>query len=155
MPVVPFEDIGTSSREQIDLLFEALVYEDSEENWERVDAWVAGLFGLRKRDIQVIADTLKYNLPFAHNRGKPPTQPSQEEVKTFCLTLASELQPWAQRLDADIKVNLPTLSPWEVVHIQKNINRFPISSSSQQFSGDWPEVLTDSRPIRHYGSANA
>ena len=91
-----------------------------------------------------IRDSLKYNLPFAHNREAAQAQPSQEEVKTFCLTLASELQPWAQRLDADIKVqpvNLPTLSPWEVVHIQKNINRFPISSSSQQFSGDWPEVL--------------
>lgn len=144
MPVVPFEDIGTSSREQVDLLFEALVYEDSEENWERVDAWVAGLFGLRKRDLQVIADTLKYNLPFARNRETAQAQPSREEIKTFCLTLASELQPWAQRLNADIKVEpvkLPALSPWEVVHIQKNINQSSISGGSQQFSGDWPQVL--------------
>lgn len=144
IPILPFEELDTSAREQVDLLFEALVYEDSEENWERVDTWAAGLFGLRKRDLQVIADTLKYNLPFARNRETAQAQPSREEIKIFCLTLASELQPWAQRLNADIKVqpvNLPALSPWEVVHIQKNINYSSISGGSQQFSGDWPQVL--------------
>lgn len=144
IPVISFEDLDTSAREQINPLFEALVHEDSEENWERVDTWAAGLFGLRKRDLQVIADTLKYNLPFASNRKAAQAQPSHEEVKTFCLALASELQPWAQRLDADIKVQpvkLPALSPWEVVHIQINTNHSSISGGLRQLSTDWPEVL--------------
>ena len=33
-----------------------------------MDEWVIGLYGLSQRDMQVILDTLEFNLPFAENK---------------------------------------------------------------------------------------
>ena len=115
-----FDALERSILEQIDPLFDAIVKDDSEQNWARVDAWVAALYGLRQSDLQVIADTLKFNLPFSENRSAAQANPRADEVGAFCSTLASDLEPWAQRSGRSIKVisvNQPKRSPWRVVRI--------------------------------------
>ena len=109
-PVPPFDEFGSSELDQIERLFENLVRQNSEKGWEEVDAWVASLYGLRPRDLQVIADTLAFNLPFAQNRKQAQTVPTAPQIKLFCNTLQSELKPWAQRTCKDIHV-LPVPVP--------------------------------------------
>jgi hypothetical protein len=88
--------------------------------WDAVDEWVSSLYGLRPRDLQVITDTLEYNLPFAANRRKAQARPGQNAVDRFCRVLSSELVPWATRFGARVIVepgdSIGT-SPWRSIRI--------------------------------------
>ena len=65
IPVMPFESLAPDALEQINPLFDALVQHETPENWAAVDAWAATLYGLCEQDLQIIDDTLRFNLPFA------------------------------------------------------------------------------------------
>jgi hypothetical protein len=138
LPVPAFDDLDSPQREQIDSLFEAVANEDTESAWERVDDWAATLYGLRKRDLEVISDTLKFNLPFAANRKAAQTPPTSPEVDVFCKTISSELNPLARRFGKKItavRVDVLIASPWEVVRLSTE----PISESPEM--DEWPEIL--------------
>jgi hypothetical protein len=81
IPVPPFENLAPTDLEQIDQLFEALVTDGRDSAWERVDAWVVLQYGLSRRDLQAIKDTLSFNLPF--------TDIPESGVKTLVLSLKS------------------------------------------------------------------
>jgi hypothetical protein len=138
LPVPPFDELDSSQRKQIDLLFKAVAKEDTESTWERVDDWAASLCGLGKRDQEVISDTLKFNLPFAENRKDAQTPPTSPEVDVFCTTIFSELNPLARRFGkkiAAVRVGVPIASPWEVVRLSTE----PTSESPEM--DEWPEIL--------------
>jgi hypothetical protein len=134
-----FEALDPSDLKQIDQLFEALIQQNSEGSWGRVDAWVASLLGLRKHDLRIIADTLSFNLPFSRNRRAAQALPSPPDIAEFCSALASELGPWVQRAGKEVEVvpvNMPIASPWGVVQIGSAL-------TSAQFAKnqDWTEIL--------------
>lgn len=138
MPVPPFGNLVPKDLEEIDRLFEALVTDGSESVWERVDAWAISQYGLSHRDLQVIRDTLSFNLPFADSRKASQTPPTRPETTAFCQVLTSELNPWAQRLGKRINarpVSLPAVSPWEVIQVGTALA--PDNPTNQ----DWPEIL--------------
>ena len=120
-PLVPFEDLGASDRSKAQELFAALVEDNGEANWRRVDEWVASLYGLGKRDLQVIEDTLAYNLPFARNRNAAEKPPSREQLMAFQESLAGELAPWGDRSGHQFLVEFEpgsNLLPWRIFRIQ-------------------------------------
>lgn len=138
IPIPSFEDLKPFDREQIDHLFEAVAKENSETQWARVDDWVVSLYG-RRRDLQVIADTLRFNLPFADNRNAAQAPPTPPEIAAFCSTLSSELKPWAQRAGKKIDVlpiSLPAISPWGVVQLGGALTSVKLAPNK-----DWPEIL--------------
>jgi hypothetical protein len=138
LPVPAFDDLDPSQRKQIDSLFEAVAKDDTESTWERVDDWAASLYGLSKRDQEVISDTLKFNLPFAENRKDAQAPPTSPEVDVFCKTIFSELNPLARRFGkkiAAVRVDVPIASPWEVVRLSTE----PTSESPEM--DEWPEIL--------------
>lgn len=139
IPIPRFEDLEDADREQIDILFEALAKEDTEAGWERVDAWALPLYRLPPRDLEVIADTLKYNLPFAKNRKFAQTSPTPQEIGEFCSTLSSELMPWARRAGKEIEVlpmRLSAAGPWSVLRVGSARASVGVARSE-----DWPEIL--------------
>jgi hypothetical protein len=139
IPVPPFEDLRPSDRERINELFEAVVNEDNETQWAHVDEWAVSLYGLRRQDLQVIADTLAFNLPFANNRKAAQTPPIPPKMEVFCTTLRSELKPWSQRAGDEIQVrpaHLPRLSPWAVVRVG-----FGSAATRAPMNPDWPEIV--------------
>jgi len=139
IPIPSFEDLKPSDRERIHHLFDAVAKDNSETQWARVDDWVVSLYGLRGRDLQVIADTLRFNLPFADNRNAAQTPPTPPEIVYFCDALSSELKPWAQRNGREIHVlpvNLPAVSPWAVVRV----GSVP-PSANPPTTHDWPEIV--------------
>jgi hypothetical protein len=140
IPIIPFESLDSSALEQIDPLFEALALNDSSEYWAKVDAWAASLYGLDEQDLQVIDDTLRYNLPFASNKKAAQTPPSKDEVAAFCHGLKSELLPWAQREGVVVEVqpkSLPIASPWRVFRACATATNSEYALPTE----DWPEVL--------------
>jgi hypothetical protein len=139
IPAPPIEALDKPDLKRIDLLFEDLAQRGGEEAWARVDAWVASLYGLRQRDLQVLEDTLKYNLPFSANRNAAQAPPTQPETAAFRDALVAELEPWARRVNKEIaavNVNLPITSPWGLVRVGTGGG-----SSKSAEDHHWPEVL--------------
>jgi hypothetical protein len=116
--VVPaFDDFSPADLRKMDDLFASLA-KGSDGAWQDVDAWAAKLYGLKRRDLDVISDTLEYSLPFADNRRSAQSVPSGEAVQLFCMTLNSELKPWADRFGKRLTAEpapLPSVSPWRTL----------------------------------------
>nr|VFK22618.1 MAG: N-6 DNA Methylase [Candidatus Kentron sp. MB] len=138
IPIIPLDELELNLRKQIMPLFTALANNDSEKNWKKVDAWAAELFGLNQRDLQVISDTLEYNLPFSKNKTAAQASVTPEKTSEFCEALEVELAPWAKRAKTSIAIKpievLPTNSPWRLL-------RLDTGQTSAQPSDDWQEIL--------------
>ena len=138
IPVPPLDLLSPADRNLIDLLFDAVVRSDNDASWTKVDAWVAELYGLGRRDLEVIVDTLRFNLPFAANRKAAQYPPTADERKIFRTSLETELLPWAERCGKDLTVTLidsPAGTPWGLLCI--NTSASPVVNSDE----DWPAVL--------------
>lgn len=137
IPVVSLENFSPENRSKINTFFEKLSISNTEENWQEVDTWIADLFGINKRELQVINDTLQYNLPFAENKKIAQAKPSKLQLHDFCEELSVELAPWGRRLKTNIRVSIVekvvTDSPWEILSIQ--------ASDITQNEFHWAEIL--------------
>lgn len=113
MPVPDFRKLTPQHLDDVLQLFDAV--RESQDAWDRVDLWVADLYGLSAIDLKIIADTLAYNLPFADSKLSAQSSPPPEMTEKFCTLLQEELAPWAQRFGTAFKVRrMPTraTSPW-------------------------------------------
>lgn len=138
IPVPPFEQLPQATLDRIVPLFDAVARQDDEVAWAAVDAWVAGLYGLRRRDLEVIDDTLRYRLPFAANRAAAQAPVDAAARLAFCAALEAELRPWAQRFGKPLTVTMPAHapgSPWGLLRIATTPD--PASALLDA----WPEVL--------------
>ena len=116
------ESLSDSDRMEISRLFQ-LVQDGARGAWDEVDRWCASIFHLRERDLQVVTDTLQFNLPFAENRQLARSPVRDEVVNKFCEVLGSELSLWGQRLGRSIEVFPATkldTSPWRGIRITSN-----------------------------------
>ncbi len=137
VPVIPLEELESSSREQIEPLFNALAQEDSEENWKKADAWAAELFGLNQDDLQVISDTLRYCLPFSRNKKLAQLPATEDEISLFCDLLRRRIAPWAEDEQLELKVYPVTQffnDSWTLLRIETNL-------TSPQAVDNWHEIL--------------
>ena len=82
---------------EVDPLFQRVAIEDDDQAWAEVDAWVGSLHGFDTADIQVISDTLHFNLPFAANRRAAQSPADRAAIREFCATLEVELADWSSR----------------------------------------------------------
>lgn len=119
IPIPFFEELGQLRMEQAEELF-ARLQQDEVGVWPEVDAWVAKLYGLGERDLTVVNDTLRFNLPYATNRELAQSQPSDDQIEIYCQTLQMELARFAQRFQCEVRVN-PVhdrrSSPWRELHV--------------------------------------
>ena len=86
-----------------------------------MDDWVNDLYGLGKRDLQTILDTLEFNLPFAENKRNAQAIPSSAERERFCEVLGAELRPWCDRFGAPLAVDeiaSLAISPWQAIAVR-------------------------------------
>ena len=82
---------------------------------------MARLYGLGERDLQVVSDTLEFNLPFAEHKRSAQAVPSSDERERFCEILRDELEPWCERFGSRVDVyavGSPALSPWDVIAVR-------------------------------------
>ncbi|MBN9070602.1 MAG: N-6 DNA methylase [Rhizobiales bacterium] len=69
IPLPDFRTLTYAQKDEISALFDDL--QAGKIAWDDVDRWVAELYGLGSRDLQVMSDTLEFNLPFAYNKRLP------------------------------------------------------------------------------------
>ena len=119
IPLPDFDKLTPCQRGEIERLVEGL--QSGEVSWEEVDEWVIRLYGLSQRDLQVVFDTLEFNLPFAENRRRAQAIPSPDERERFCEALRDELKPWCDRFGAWLAVDQISplaMSPWQVIAVR-------------------------------------
>lgn len=136
IPIPDFDALTPHQRTEIVHLFERL--RKGQASWEDVDAWVAHLYGLGERDLQVIADTLMVNLPFSQNKHYAQQLPTPQDKARFCCVLAEELAPWCERFGTRLTVApMPQLvgSPWAGIALRTTDTPHGISSN------DWDGLL--------------
>lgn len=116
------ESLSERDRGEVFRLFQ-LVQDGKQNAWDEVDHWCASIFQLRERDLQVVADTLKFNLPFAENRRLAQSPVADEAMNKFCNVLVAELSLWGRRLGRTIQA-IPAAklnaSPWRCIRITSN-----------------------------------
>ena len=119
LPLPDFDKLTPQHRGEIERMVAGL--QSGESSWEEVDAWVMRLYGLSQRDLEVVLDTLEFNLPFARNRRNAQDAPSPNERERFCEVLRDELRPWCDRFGSRVAVDqVPPLamSPWHAVAVR-------------------------------------
>ena len=119
IPLPDFDKLTPQKRGEIERLVEGL--QSGEVSWEEVDEWVMRLYGLSQRDVQVVFDTLEFNLPFAENKRNAQAVPSSSERERFCEVLRDELRPWCDRFGSRLSVDqIPPLamSPWQAIAVR-------------------------------------
>lgn len=137
IPLPDFRQFDRAKVAEIESLYRDMVSERT--NWEDADEWVANLYDLGPRDLQVISDTLEFNLPFARNKRSAQTAPTEKEQARFCEVLSEELRPWFERLDTHITVralNNQRASPWFGLELRKKDRDLAITPPS-----DWQGIL--------------
>ena len=119
IPLPAFDKLGASRRREVALLVDGL--QSGEVTWDAVDEWVNDLYGLGKRDLQIVLDTLEFNLPFAENKRSAQAPPSSAERERFCGVLRDELLPWCDRFGSTLAVGeIPprAMSPWQAIAVR-------------------------------------
>jgi len=135
IPIPNFDALSPTTREEIFRLFERL--RTNEVSWQDVDEWVARLYGLGARDLQVISDTLAYNLPFSENKHRAQSLPRLEDRARFCEVLAKELLPWCERFGSSLVVrpmSQPSASPWHGIELR-------VGTTQAISESDWEGLL--------------
>ena len=138
IPLPDFDKLTPRQRGDIERLVEGL--QSGEVSWEEVDEWVMRLYGLSQRDLQVVFDTLEFNLPFAENKRNAQAVPSSDERERFCEVLRDELRPWCDRFGSRLAVDgIPPLamSPWQAIAVRTG-RREPIEIVP---ADDWAGLL--------------
>ncbi|HFL2791475.1 TPA: hypothetical protein ACGWT1_001686, partial [Pseudomonas aeruginosa] len=135
IPIPDFDALEPVRRKEVFQLFERLRM--GEVSWQDIDEWVARLYGLGTRDLQVISDTLAYNLPFSENKHRAQSLPMPEEKARFCEVLASELAPWCERFGSSLVVRpafQPAASPWHGIELR-------VGNTHATSENDWEGLL--------------
>lgn len=136
MPLPDFNALSTKQRADAVCLFDDVVA--SRRSWDDVDHWVAELYGLGSIDLQIIKDTLAYNLPFSETKIAGQARPDTQVRDRFKSRLRSELTPWATRFGTELCVSSiasrPT-SPWLCLRLHLK------SSESTTSESDWDALL--------------
>ncbi len=129
LPILPFERLSSEQRSEVQVLFGRVAKSPSLNDWDVVDEWIGDLYGLRSRDLQVIKDTLAYNLPHAANREAARRPPDNDTVTTFCRELKQELAMWDERI-AVAPVRMPFLSPWRLLCVGVGQTEMPADDTA-------------------------
>ena len=138
IPLPDFDKLAASRRREITTLVQGL--QSGRVTWQKVDEWVWDLYGLGKHDLQVILDTLEFNLPFAENKRNAQAVPNSGERARFCEVLRDELRPWCDRFGSRLAVDqIPWLatSPWQAIAVRTG-RREPTETVP---AGDWAGLV--------------
>ena len=136
LPLPRFDKLTPLQRVEVERLVEGL--ESRAVSWEEVDEWVMRLYGLGERDLQVIFDTLEFNLPFAENKRNAQAPPSSDEREQFCEVLRDELMPWCDRFGSRLAVyQIPplTMSPWQAIAVRTGLREVAETVSEDDWAG--------------------
>ena len=108
-PIIPIEKLTPSIITLIEKLAIRLESED-DSAFSEIDEVIASLYGLDKRDVEVISDTLEVRNPHDELGRRGSAGVSKPEEVRFLKRLEKLLKPFARRIDAELVVKKAGLS---------------------------------------------
>lgn len=136
MPLPDFNALSNADREAVTFLFDGVV--QGRQTWQDVDRWVAKLYGLGESDLQIIADTLAFNLPFADTKIAAQARPDVSTQERFRSRLYNELEPWVRRFGTQLHIapiETRSSSPW------LGLNLHTRATTSTVLDAGWEALL--------------
>ena len=136
LPLPRFDQLTQLQRDDVGGLIEGL--DSGEVSWEQVDEWVMRLYDLDERDMQVVFDTLEFNLPFAENKRNAQAPPGHDERERFCEVLRDELMPWCDRFGSRLAVDQIrplSMSPWKAIAVRTGLGEVAETVSEDDWEG--------------------
>lgn len=117
-PIIPFESLTKAQRNEACKLADGLIAEKPGVA-EKVNSWVARLYGLTDQDVQVIADTLSVNAPNSRAKQRAQNDPTPEEIAAFAKAMEDYLQLFFDLSDEIIHVTPMTGTPgaWQFLDV--------------------------------------
>ena len=112
-PIIPWDRLNAEQRTAIVALSQRLVSADSEDAtvFDAIDAFFAELYGLTKRDAEVIRDTLAVAMPYDEVREAACRPPTSKQREVFRARVESALRPFFRKLGREVQVSHWTASP--------------------------------------------
>ena len=131
-PIIPVGALPAERKAEIGSLSSRLLNEDSDV-FDDIDALFAKLYGLDRRDLEVIADTLEIREPSDELGKRASVPPTPDERKTFKVRLESILRPFFKVTGDEAQVELwkpdapflQTSAPFGLLLISKRGTRMP------------------------------
>ena len=127
--IIPkFSSLSTSQLSKVSSLFKKLVSDP--DAIDEVDSWVAKLYQMEKFEQKIIADTLKFRLPFASVREFAENPATANEIKEFGHNLKDQLHQILTKRSLNVKVKWNKqylFDPWICYDVQfkyKNLEKF-------------------------------
>ena len=100
-PIIPWNALNQDQRRTVTGLSQRLVKEDATV-FDDIDLFFAELYGLTKRDAEVIRDTLAVAMPFRETRKAACSAPTPKQRDVFRARVESALRPFVRKLGRDI-----------------------------------------------------
>lgn len=76
----------------------------SDKLWAELDELVFALYGLSTHDATVVADTVRFGVPYRSARLPAARPPTPADVDEFCRYLGDMVRPFVRRSDGDLRV---------------------------------------------------
>lgn len=118
-PIIPWDRLPQEQRRRVAELSSRLVDEGDANVFAEIDAFFAELYGLTKRDAEVIRDTLAVALPYAESRDAACAHPTPEQREVFRARVESALRPFVRKLGREVHAfsweACPDSSPYSVL----------------------------------------
>jgi hypothetical protein len=115
---IPWKDLDRTQRKAVSELSQRLVNEDSAV-FDDIDAFFAALYGLTKRDVEVIRDTLAVAMPFQKARKTACANPTAKQQEVFRARVETGLRPFFRKLGQEVRAEIwkgtSKLSPYSIV----------------------------------------
>lgn len=102
-PLIALSDLSRPALQQMMVLSKRLEAEDSAV-FPEIDSFFGNLYGLSRRDLDVVEDTLAVRNPHDELGIRGSTAPTTYEVKGFCSELKTAIRPFAKRVGREIRV---------------------------------------------------
>lgn len=133
LPIVRLEELSSELSAEIDPIFDQLAARPDDAAWRRVDGWAARAFGLKEADLQVVDDTLAFQIPVGRHSFHAQAPASAASIQVFTAALQEALAPWLEDQPLEVRVaDTPSHSPWVVLRLAADGSR-PLDA--------WPDVL--------------
>ena len=102
-PIIPWAKLSSEQRTTMRKLSDRLLADDLSV-FSDIDAFFADIYSLKRRDMEVIHDTLSVELPFKSVRAKASASPSPKQRRDFCARMEGVLRPFFKRLGQNVAV---------------------------------------------------
>lgn len=141
-PLLPLEGLTADNLTSVRALSREIAA--GRKPWEKVDAFVATIYGLSSSDIQVITDTLNVSLPFTSSKRRAEAVPDDATMEAFRARLTDDLSAFLSVVHSDIEVTLlqAESAAWRFLRIDR-VHRRPGRDTESSLFGRWVSYLAD------------